>query len=133
MVPLVVAERRSSFRVTDGSRWVVPDTWLRDLVIAVGVGLAVLGFVVYAVFALGRQAESTGGVEGIIVAKEFVAQPEMQVTVGKGGVSSRQIAGEYILRVRVPSEQDKVYRVYVDWKEYEARREGDHYYFVRSR
>ena len=100
---------------------------------AVGAGLVVLAFVFYAIFALGRQANASGGVEGIIVAKEFVAQPETQVTVGTGGVSSRQIAGEYILRVRVPSEGGKVYRVYVDRTAYDAEREGEGYYFVRPR
>ena len=128
-----MAERPSNVRTAGGSRRVVPDTRLRDTAIAVGAGLAVLGFVLYAVFALGRQAGSTGGVEGIIISKEFVAQPETQVTVGKGGVSSRQIAGEYLLRVRVPSEQDKVYRVEVDPAVYEARREGERYYFIRPR
>ena len=111
----------------------MPDTRRRDLLIAVGAGLVVLAFVLYAIFALGRQATASGGVEGIIVAREFVAQPETQVTVGKGGVSSRQLAGEYILRVCVPSEENKIYRVYVDRTVYEARREGERYYFVRPR
>ena len=124
---------RASKPPAPAPRRVVPDERLRDTVIAAGVGLLVLGFVVYAVFALGRQAGSTDGVEGVIVAKEFFAQPETQVTVGRGGVSSRQIAGEYILRVRVPSEGDKVYRVYVDRTVYEGRREGERYYFVRPR
>ena len=93
--------------------------------------MAVLAFVVYAILSLGQQANSVPGVEGIIVAKEFVAQPETQVTVGKGGVSSRQIAGEYILRVRVPQEGDRVYRVSVEQTVYDAERTGDHYYFNR--
>ena len=116
---------------TAASRRIVPDGRRRDLLIAVGAGLAVLAFVLYAIFALGRQANASGGVEGIIVAKEFVAQPETQVTVGRGGVSSHQTAGEYILRVRVPSEGNKVYRVYVDRAVYEVKREGERYYFVR--
>ena len=126
-----MAERPANPCATGRSRHVVTETRVRDTAIAVGAGLAVLGFVVYAVFALGGLAGSSGGVEGIIVAKEFVAQPETQVTIGKGGVSSRQFAGEYILRVRVPSEEDKVYRVYVDRTVYEARREGERYYFIR--
>ena len=115
------------------SRRIVPNTRLRDTLLAVGAGLAVLGFVLYAVFALGKQAGSTGGVEGIIVAKELVSQPETQVTVGRGGVSSRQIAGEYILRVCVPSEHDKVYRVYVGRTIYDAQGVGERYYFIRPR
>lgn len=113
------------------SRRIVLDTRRRDLLIALGVGLAVLGFVLYAVFALGKQVNASGGAEGVIVAKEFVSQPETQVTVGRGGVRSRQIAGEYILRVRVPSESDKIYRVYVDRTTYDAKQPGERYYFIR--
>ncbi len=113
------------------SRRVVPDMRLRDTLIAVGAGLAVLAFVIYAILALNRQAGASGGVEGIIVAKEFVSQPETQVTVGRGGVKSREIAGAYVLRVRVPTEHDKVYRVYVDRAVYDSQREGRRYYFIR--
>ena len=100
--------------------------------IAVGVGLAVLGFVVYAVLTLGQQANSTG-VTGIIVSKEFVSQPETQVTVGRDGVSSRSIAGEYILCVRVPPPENKVYRVEVDRAVYDAKRVGEDYYLLRPK
>ena len=109
------------------SRRVVPDTRLRDLLVAVGVGMAVLAFVAWAVVSL----SSTPGLEGVIVKKEFVAAPETQVTVGRGGVTSRQIAGEYILSVRVPQENGKIYRVYVNAADYGSRREGERYYFIR--
>lgn len=125
--------RDSSPSSGPNSRRIVPDTRWRDRLIAVGVGLAVLGFVVFALFALGRQANAAGGVEGVIVAKEFIVQPETQVTVGRGGVTSREIAGEYVLRVRVPQEGGKVYRVSVDRVVYEAKRGGERYYFVRPR
>ena len=126
-----MGEQPAGSRPVAVSRRIVPDTRRRDLLVALGAGLAVLGFVVYAIFALGQQANASGGLEGIIVRKEFVSQPETQVTVGRGGVNSRQIAGEYILRVRVPQEGDKVYRIYVDRTVYEAKREGERYYFVR--
>lgn len=115
------------------SRRIVPDTRLRDTLLAAGAGLALLGFVIYAVLALNRQAGASGGVEGIISAKEFIPQPETQVTVGRGGVKSREIAGEYILQVRVPSENGQSYRVYVDRADYDARREGERYYFIRPK
>ena len=78
----------------------------------------------YAVFSLGRQANSTGGVEGIIVSKEFVPAPETQITVGAGGVHRRKMAGDYLLRVRVPSENGKVYTVSVDPSVYDEQRVG---------
>ena len=126
-------ERFAKGQFAAASRRILSDTRQRDLLIAVGAGLAMLAFVLYAMFTLGRQANASGGVEGIIAAKEFIAQPETQVTIGKGGVSSRQTAGEYILRVRVPSERDKIYRIYVDQSVYAERREGERYYFVRPR
>ena len=116
---------------TAASRRVVPDTRLRDTLIAVGSGLAVLAFVVWAVVSLSGTAASSGGVEGVIVKKEFIAVPETQVTVGRGGVTSRQIAGEYVLAVRVPQENGKVYRVYVNAVDYQSHREGERYYFIR--
>ena len=116
------------------SRRVVPDTRLRDTLIAVGAGLAVMGFVIWAVVSLSRTAASSGGVEGVIVRKDFVAQPEQQITVGKGGVTSREVAGEYVLEVRVPQEiGGEVYRVYVNAAEYAAHHEGERYYFNRPR
>ena len=115
------------------SRRLAPDTRWRDTWLAVGVGLAVLGFVLYAVYALSNQAGTTGGATGMIVAKEFVSQPETQVTVGKGVVRAQQVAGEYILHVRVPEENNKVYRVYVDPVVYQACHEGERFYFIRPR
>ena len=113
------------------NRRIVADTKWRDSLIAIGAGAVVLTFVLYAVFALGRQANSTGGVEGVIVGREFVARPETQITIGQGGVHSRHLAGDYVFRVRVPQEYDRVYRVSVDPVVYESHREGDRFYFVR--
>ena len=111
----------------------MPDTRWRDRLIAVAAGGVVLAFVLYAVFSLGRTATSSGGVEGVIVGKEFVAQPEMQITVGQGGVHSRHKAGDYVLHVKVPQENGKVYNVFVDPAVYASQREGDKYYFVRPK
>ena len=111
----------------------MPDTRWRDTLAAVAAGAVVLGFVLYAVFSLGRQANSTGGVQGVIVGKEFVSRPETQVTVGEGGVHSRRLAGDYVLRVKVPRENGKVYRVFVDPSVYNAQREGDPFYFNEPR
>ena len=111
------------------SRRVVSDTKWRDALIAVAAGVVVLAFVLYAVFSLGRQANSSGGVEGVIVSKEFVSRPETQITVGQGGVQSRKLAGDYIFHVRVPQEKGKIYSVYVDPAVYEAHGAGDRYYF----
>ena len=115
------------------SRRVVPETRWRDTLIAVGAGVAVLGFVLWAVLSLGRQANAAGGVEGVIVSKEFVARPETQITIGQGGVHSRQKAGDYIFHVKVPQENEKTYDVFVDPAIYASQREGERFYFVRPK
>ena len=115
------------------SRRVVPDTRRRDILIAVAVGVLVLGFVLYAVLSLGRQANSTGGTEGIIVGKEFVARPETQITVGQGGVHSRKLAGDCLFRVKVPQENGEVYTVFVDPLVYDAQRVGNRFYFIKPK
>lgn len=111
----------------------MPSSRGRDTLIAVVAGGAILGFVAWAVLSLSRTAASSGGVVGVIVRKDFVAAPETQVTVGRGGVSSREIAGDYILFVRVDQEHGKVYRVHVNATDYGVVREGQRYYFIRPR
>ncbi len=115
------------------SRRVVPDARWRDTLIAVAAGVVVLGFVLYAMFSLGRQANSTGWVEGVIVGKEFVPRPETQITVGQGGVHRRTLAGDYLFRVRVPQENGKIYTVFVDPSVYDAQQERDRFHFIKPK
>jgi hypothetical protein len=103
----------------------------RDTLIAVAGGIAVLAFILYAIAYLSKQADSTGGVDGTIISKEFVPQPETQITFGQGGLSRRSVAGDYIFRVRVPRENGRVYRVSVDSATYDSHQVGDPYYFLR--
>ena len=113
------------------SRRVLPDTRRRDWLIALGAGAAVLGFIFFAFKDLSRQANASGLTEGVIIGKTFVPQPETQVSVGKGGLSSRRIAGEYSFQVRVPQENNRQYKVLVDPRIYERQQVGDHLLFKR--
>ena len=94
-------------------------------------GVAVLAFVLYAIFYFSRQADSTGGVEGVIISKVFVPQPETQITFGQGGLSTRAIAGEYTFRVRVARENGRMFRVSVNAATYQSHQVGDTFYFLR--
>ena len=114
---------------TPASRRVVPDTRVRDALIAVAAGAVILGLLGYALFFFGWQSASTGQAEGVIVSRQFVPQPETRITVGKGGLNTRQIDGEYSFQVRVPREHDKVYKVIVGKRDYETRREGERFLF----
>ena len=114
------------------SRRVVPGTRLRDTLIAFGVGAAILGLILYAVLDFSRQAGATGQVEGIIVSKHFTPQPENQITVGKDGLKTRQIDGEYSFQVRMPQENGKHYKVIVGKSDYETRQAGEPFSFYRE-
>ncbi len=114
------------------SRRIVPDTRVRDTLIGVGAGAAILGGLGYALFYFSEQSGSTGQAEGIIVSKQFVPQPETRITVGRDGLSKRQIDGEYSFQVRVPREHDKVYKVLVGKTDYETRREGEPFRFFEK-
>ena len=113
-------------------RRVVPDTRLRDTLIAVAVGVAILGLILYAVFSFSQGASATGRVEGIIVSKHFTPRPETQITVGKDGLNTRRIDGEYSFEIRMPQEGGKVYKVIVGKQDYETRREGEPFSFYRE-
>ena len=114
------------------SRRIVSSTRGRDMLLAIGVGAAILGLIVYAVLSFSAQSGDTGQAEGIILSKQFVAQPEERITVGRAGLSTRHIDGEYSFQVRVPRENDRVYKVLVNKTDYETRREGERFLFFEK-
>ena len=118
--------------LSPATRRVVPDTRRRDTLVAVGVGAAVLGLILYAVLSFSQGVNATGRVEGIIVSKHFTPQPEQQITFGKGGLNTRQIDGEYSFQVRMPQEDGKVYKVIVGKPDYETRQVGEPFSFYRE-
>lgn len=118
--------------ISPASRRIVPDSRLRDALIAVAVGAAILGMVGYAVFSFSQQSSATGRVEGIIVSKHFTPQPETQISFGKAGLNTRRIDGEYSFDVRMPQEDGKVYKVIVGKPDYETRQVGERFSFYRE-
>ena len=112
-------------------RRVVKDTKARDLVVAVGVGLVVMGFVVFAILQMGGEVANKGAAS-IIVAKEFRPRAETQITVGTSGLQKERIEGSYVFKVRVPSADDREYFVWVEKKEFDTYDVGDAYYIVRQ-
>jgi hypothetical protein len=116
-------------------RVVVPNTTLRETMIAVACGILVLGFVIYGVLSMGarQQPASANTVSGKIVAKQFTPGPaEEVINVGSKGLHTQKSAGEYLLQVRVESEQ-RTFDVPVDARTYQAAKVGDTQTFLRPR
>lgn len=107
----------------------VSTTSARDIWIAVIIGVMLVGFLVFGVLSMSKRIASAS-LRGTIVEKEFVPEPQTQITIGRGGVQGRRVQGDYILKVRVASE-DRTYNVWVDEKVYEARKVGDDFMFPR--
>jgi hypothetical protein len=112
----------------------VPSSSRRDFIVALLCGLAVLSFLVYGISVVGarQQKASTNTLTGRVVEKKFTPGPEEQVSFGRSGVRSEQIAGEYTLRVHVALE-DRTFEIPVDANTFEAVRIGSNFSFVRPR
>lgn len=113
------------------ARLILPNTRRRDTLVALAAGGAMLGFIFFAFYYFSRQADATGGVTGTIIAKQFVPQPETQITFGEAGLSRRAVAGEYSFRLRVAQENGRVYRLIVNPDTYSSHRIGEPFYFIR--
>lgn len=107
-------------------RVVKPQTPARLIVAAVGIGLLVLGFVVFSVWYSGRNI-TNARMSGIIVEKEFVPAPEQQIVLGReGSIQAREKEGDYILVVEVPQPDGgkKTFRVFLGKKRYDSLQVG---------
>lgn len=93
------------------------------------VAAIVLGFFVWGTLYLDRSNKSSGAFTGKIVAMEFTPAPAQEITVGKGGLVSTRIEGEYLLKVQTP-DGARVFNVWVDKTVYDAVKVGDDYYVV---
>jgi hypothetical protein len=105
------------------------NTRRRDTLIAVGIGLLVLAFFLFATTTITTRM-SGKGLTGTIISKTFTPQPETQITMGKQGLDSKRVAGQYTFEVRVPPD-NKIYTVWVDKTVYDSRKVGDSFYFLR--
>ncbi len=111
------------------SPYVVPSTARRDLFVGLGLGIVVLAFIIFGVMSMGNRVVGNT-LTGTITAKNFTPAPEEQVTIGKSGVHSRHLDGEYVLEVTV---KGKVYTVWVDKEVYAAKKVGEEFVFLRPK
>jgi hypothetical protein len=109
---------------------VIRDTHRRDNLIAVGAGLLLLVFVGYGVMHMGSPVKGNK-LTGEIVEKVFTEQKERQITFsGRKIKEAREIAGEYVLKVRVPPD-NRIYEVPVEEPVYLSKKVGDTMTFMR--
>jgi hypothetical protein len=109
---------------------VIPSTGRRDALIAIIAGLIILAFLAYGVMHMA--APVTGNkLTGTVVEKIFTPQKEQQVSfTGRKIEGTKEIAGEFILKVRVDAQQ-RTYEVPVEQPIYDSKKVGDSMTFLR--
>lgn len=108
---------------------VLKDTRRRDWIVALLIGAAILGGILFAILGTSGQ-KSANVLNGTIVEKVFTPNPELQVSYGKDGLDSKKIKGEYVFKVHVKS-QDRTYDVPVLEGDFGLKKVGDPYTFLR--
>ena len=109
------------------------DNTARDAIIAGVTGALVLVFVVYGFFQFAGMSNraKANTLTGIVVDKQFTPAPEQQITVGRKGLKSKHTDGEYVLKVRVDAEGERLFEVPVEKEVYDGKRLGDALTFLR--
>ena len=111
-------------------RVVIASTTKRDALIAIIAGLLVLVFVGYGIMQMSRPVAGNK-LTGVVVGKVFTPQKEQMIDFsGRKIERTREIDGEYVLKVRVEAES-RVYEVPVEKPVYESKKEGDAMTFLR--
>ena len=109
---------------------IVPSTATRDAILAVLGGLVVLAFVFYGVIHM-AQPVTGNKLTGTVVEKIFTPQKEERISFsGRHLEGTKEIAGEYVLKVRVEAEK-RTYEVPVAQSVYDAKKAGDTFTFLR--
>lgn len=104
---------------------VVPAISRKEIIIGIVIALAIFAAVLYGMGQMGNRITAnklTGTIEG----KDFTPAPETQLTIGKSGVKSEHLKGDFFLKVRAGGD---LYWVGVDEATYNARKEGESYTF----
>lgn len=111
------------------NRKIPVKTPVRLIVVIVLVCVGLLGMISYSMWYFGEQIVDARK-RGVVIRKEFVSQPEDQLTIGKSGVSAHQTAGEYLIFVDVKFRDGTRKEYEVDLREparYEAVKVGDEF------
>lgn len=113
-----------------GGKVLVVKASRRDWIIGIVAGVLILGFIVFGILSMSRQVGNYG-LTGVIVSKNFVPQPEEQITVGKGGLTEHKVDGTFTFEVQVAEEGNRIYTVWVDKSVYDSHQIGATFFFMR--
>jgi hypothetical protein len=110
------------------SRVVVPGVTRRDIILGIVIALAVIGFIVMAVFTSNQPPANL--LTGEVRAKNDPGLRETRMTVSRKGVSEKTADTGYSLKVWVESEK-REFEVMVMKEVWEAKKIGDKLDFLR--
>ncbi len=114
-----------------GPRFIVRSTTARDAVLTVSITVLVLGFLGYGIFHMAQPVQGNK-LTGTVVEKQFTPLKEKRIDFSRSKLTgARESEGEYLLRVRVDSEQGRVFDVPVARFLYETKKTGDLLTFIR--
>ena len=112
-------------------RVVVPKVSRRDIIVAVVVALAVIGFILLAIFSTGGYQEHNK-LSGIVRAHNKPGLSETLMTVSRKGVTEKTADTGYSLKVWVESEK-REYEVMVSKEDWDSTKDGDKMSFLRPK
>jgi len=125
-----VADYGISKSMSTPNRVVKTKVPARVILSATLIGVAVVGFIIFAVWQSGRGI-TDARMRGIIISKQFepYPEPEREITLNRSGtVSAQTTKGEYLIAVEVPQRDGtkKTFNVWLNDKErYDAVKVGD--------
>ncbi len=113
-------------------RVVVPNRTLRDALLAGAAGFLAIGLLCYGILRLNAESVQARSrtATGTVLEKVFTPAPEEQISVGRKGLKTKEIEGEYVLKVRV-SKEDRVFEVPVEKSVYLSKEPGASITFLR--
>ncbi|MEO6054448.1 MAG: hypothetical protein ABIP97_10575 [Chthoniobacterales bacterium] len=86
--------------MAENPRIFTPKKPAKLIVGVVLIGIILVAFLIAAVFNMSSQIVESR-MRGTVTAKNFTPGPEQQITVGKGGLNSREVKGQYEITVAV--------------------------------
>ncbi len=113
-------------------RRIVPSTRRRDLAIALGCGVVVLGLLVWAILTMRSEQgrPSANQITGTIVARHDIGEREELISIGRKGLKSKEGESGYSFDVKVEP-GGRIYEVPVSKAQFEAKMVGEQQTFIR--